>query len=62
MIDKLRALQAMLGDRPIEIEVDGGINAETAPRAIRAGANVLVAGSSIFGSADYAEAIRGLRS
>jgi ribulose-phosphate 3-epimerase len=62
MIDKLRALQAMLGDRPIEIEVDGGINAETAPRAIRAGANVLVAGSSIFGSADYAEAIRSLRS
>ena len=45
----------------IDIEVDGGINAETAPIAIESGANVLVAGTSIFHATDYAEAIRELR-
>jgi ribulose-phosphate 3-epimerase len=45
----------------IDIEVDGGINAETAPIAIENGANVLVAGTSIFHATDYAEAIRELR-
>ncbi len=45
-----------------DIEVDGGINAATAQLAISNGANVLVAGTSIFKSADYAEAIRALRS
>ena len=38
----------MVGDRPIHIEVDGGVTAETAPLAIAAGANVLVAGSAVF--------------
>src|SRR5205807_3483470 len=48
-------------ERKIDIEVDGGINPETAPVSIRNGANVLVAGTSIFGASDYAEAIRELR-
>jgi ribulose-phosphate 3-epimerase len=45
----------------IDIEVDGGINAETARLSIGNGANVLVAGTSIFHAKDYAEAIRELR-
>lgn len=44
-----------------DIEVDGGINAETAHLSIGNGANVLVAGTSIFTAADYAKAIRDLR-
>jgi len=49
--------------RPIELEVDGGINAETAPQVVAAGADVLVAGTATFtgGSAAYAENIRRLR-
>jgi ribulose-phosphate 3-epimerase len=45
----------------IDIEVDGGINAETARLSIQNGANVLVAGTSIFHTKDYAKAIRDLR-
>ena len=48
-------------DRKIDIEVDGGINAETAQVSIQNGANVLVAGTSIFRTHDYAKAIRDLR-
>ena len=48
-------------DRKIDIEVDGGINAETARISIQNGANVLVAGTSIFKTDDYAKAIRELR-
>jgi len=48
-------------DRKIDIEVDGGINAETARVSIQNGANVLVAGTSIFRAPDYAKAIRHLR-
>ena len=47
--------------RKIDIEVDGGINAETARLSIQNGANVLVAGTSIFHAKDYREAIRELR-
>ena len=39
-------------DRPINIQVDGGVNNETAPQGIKAGANVLVAGSAIFSGSD----------
>ncbi len=60
MLAKLRALRDLIGDRPIRVEVDGGINAETAPRAVEAGADVLVAGSAIFGDDDYASAIAAL--
>ena len=48
-------------DRKLDIEVDGGINAGTAKLSIENGANVLVAGTSIFHSKDYAKAIRQLR-
>jgi ribulose-phosphate 3-epimerase len=47
-IEKIARLRAMAGDRPIDIEVDGGVTPETAPRIVRAGANVLVAGSAVF--------------
>lgn len=48
MADKIRALRAMIGDREIHIEVDGGIDPRTAPLAVEAGADVLVAGSAVF--------------
>ena len=64
-LDKLRTLRTMIAaqDRPIDLEVDGGINAETAPLAIAAGANVLVAGTAVFqgGPDRYAANIRRLR-
>lgn len=59
MLRKISCVRAMLGDR--DLEVDGGIDADTAPAVIEAGANVLVAGSFIFGSASYREAIQKLR-
>ncbi|HLI59412.1 MAG TPA: ribulose-phosphate 3-epimerase [Solirubrobacteraceae bacterium] len=52
-IDKLHRLRRMLPDE-VGVEVDGGINEQTAPRVARAGANLLVAGSAVFGSADPA--------
>jgi ribulose-phosphate 3-epimerase len=67
-IDKVRRLRAMLGDRPVHVEIDGGVTRETAPLVAAAGADVLVAGSAVFagGSADdpaaYAENIRAIRS
>ena len=48
-------------EAPLDITVDGGINSETARLSIQNGANVLVAGTSIFHAKDYAEAIRELR-
>jgi ribulose-phosphate 3-epimerase len=62
-VDKVRRLRAMLDARGLnaDIEVDGGINAQTAQRVVEAGASVLVAGSYVFGAKDYAEAIRSLR-
>jgi len=61
MYDKLQALRDLVGERPIRIQVDGGINEETAPMAVAAGANVLVAGSGIFKHEDYGVAIHSLR-
>jgi ribulose-phosphate 3-epimerase len=59
--DKIRRLRAMAPD--IQIEVDGGIDAKTAPLAVKAGATLLVAGSSVFGHKNGIEAgIRALRS
>ncbi|MGK9199103.1 MULTISPECIES: ribulose-phosphate 3-epimerase [Sinorhizobium] len=46
--EKIRRIKSMIGSRPIEIEVDGGIAPDTAGVAAKAGANVLVAGSAIF--------------
>ena len=61
--DKIARLRALIGARPIHIEVDGGITAETAPMAGRAGADVLVAGSAVFrgGAAAYGANIAAIR-
>jgi ribulose-phosphate 3-epimerase len=48
MIEKIATVKAMIGARPINLEVDGGITPETAPLVTKAGANVLVAGSAVF--------------
>jgi ribulose-phosphate 3-epimerase len=48
VIEKIARLKAMVAGRPIDIEVDGGITPETAPRVVAAGANALVAGSAVF--------------
>jgi ribulose-phosphate 3-epimerase len=50
-----------LGGRDIALQVDGGVTPATAPRCIAAGADVLVAGTAVFGAADYAGAIASLR-
>ncbi|WP_108659769.1 ribulose-phosphate 3-epimerase [Acuticoccus kandeliae] len=59
--EKIASVKRLVGDRPIRIEVDGGITAETAPAAKAAGADVLVAGSAVFGKSDYRQAIAALR-
>lgn len=47
-LEKIRRVREMIGDRPIDLEVDGGVTPETAPLVVEAGANVLVAGSAVF--------------
>jgi ribulose-phosphate 3-epimerase len=47
-VEKIRRVKALVGSRPIDIEVDGGVTPETAPEVVKAGANVLVAGSAVF--------------
>ena len=47
-IDKIKAVRDLVSSKPINIQVDGGVNNEIAPQVIKAGANVLVAGSAIF--------------
>jgi ribulose-phosphate 3-epimerase len=65
--DKVVELRAMIGDRPVHIEIDGGVTPATAPGLVKAGADVLVAGSAVFkgGSvsdpAPYGENIRAIR-
>ena len=48
MTAKVRELRAMIGDRPVHIEIDGGVDPTTAPALVAAGADVLVAGSAVF--------------
>ncbi|MDE2562647.1 MAG: ribulose-phosphate 3-epimerase [Sphingomonadales bacterium] len=48
MVDKVRRIRAMLGERPVHVEVDGGVDPVTAPRVCAAGADALVAGSAVF--------------
>jgi ribulose-phosphate 3-epimerase len=48
VVEKTARIKAMIGDRPIDIEIDGGVTPETAPLVAAAGANVLVAGSAVF--------------
>jgi ribulose-phosphate 3-epimerase len=59
--EKIASVKRLVGDRPIRVEADGGVTAATAPGARAAGADVLVAGSAVFGAADYAAAITALR-
>ena len=62
-LSKVSRLKTMIDqqNRPILIQVDGGINDITAPQIINAGADILVAGSAIFGNADLAAAIQKLK-
>jgi len=48
VVDKITRIRDMLGGRDVDIEVDGGITAETAPLVVSAGATALVAGSAVF--------------
>ena len=64
VLEKIRRFKRMIGDRPIEIEVDGGVAPNTALRLIEAGATAMVAGSAVFkgepgGYAANIEALRG---
>jgi len=60
-LDKIRSIRKMIGKAPIHLEVDGGINAVTAPLVAEAGANVIVAGSGVFKGGNYAEDIAAIR-
>jgi ribulose-phosphate 3-epimerase len=54
-VEKIRALRAMIGDRPVHIEVDGGVTVATAPLVTAAGADVLVVGSAVFKGGSVAD-------
>ena len=54
-VEKVKRLRAMIGDRPIHIEIDGGVTPETAPLVAAAGADVLVAGSAVFKGGSVAD-------
>jgi ribulose-phosphate 3-epimerase len=62
-MDKIRQLRKRIDDQglKVEIEVDGGVKPENAASIIDAGADILVAGSAVFGKKDYAAAIRGIK-
>lgn len=63
VVPKIRHIKRLIGERglPVEIEVDGGIDAKTAPVVAGAGASILVAGSAIFGQKDRRAAIESIR-
>ncbi|PZQ79971.1 MAG: ribulose-phosphate 3-epimerase [Ancylobacter novellus] len=63
VMDKVRQISAMIGDRPIDIEIDGGVTKDTAAACTAAGANALVAGSAVFkgGPSAYAGNIDAIR-
>ena len=60
-LEKIRRIRQMIGDRPIDLEVDGGVNVDTLKDVVDAGANVLVAGSAVFKGDDYGATIGTLR-
>jgi ribulose-phosphate 3-epimerase len=63
-LDKIKDLRALVGGRPIDIEIDGGVTADNAARVVQAGANVLVAGSAVFkgaNSSSYKSNIEAIR-
>ena len=61
MLEKIRRTRAIIGSRPIWLQVDGGISIETIEAAAHAGADTFVAGSAVFNSMDPAEMVRTLR-
>ena len=62
-LEKIARIRAMIGDRPIDLEVDGGVTADNAGAIAKAGANWLVAGSAVFkgGAEHYATNIEAIR-
>jgi len=60
-IDKLREVRTLIGARPIDIEIDGGITPDNTARVVQAGANVLVAGSAVFKGGNYNGNIAAIR-
>ena len=64
VVPKIRHISRLIRERGlrVEIEVDGGVDAKTAPHVVAAGATILVAGSAVFGQTDRADAIERLRS
>jgi ribulose-phosphate 3-epimerase len=61
-IAKVRQVKTLVGKRPIEISVDGGVNRDKAGLLAQAGVTILVAGTAVFGAQDPAQAIKDLRS
>ncbi len=51
-LERISGMRAILSGRPVDLQVDGGVTLENAPSCVRAGANILVAGSSVFGAED----------
>jgi ribulose-phosphate 3-epimerase len=60
-IEKLRDVRTLVGARPIDIEIDGGVTVQNAADVVRAGANVLVAGSAVFKGGNYKANIAAIR-
>ncbi|MEZ0278706.1 MAG: ribulose-phosphate 3-epimerase [Methylibium sp.] len=60
-LGKIRAIRKMIGARPIHVEVDGGINADTVKLVVEAGANAIVAGSAVFKGGAYEKNIDAIR-
>ena len=60
-LDKIKDLRALVGGRPIDIEIDGGITADNAAKVVQAGANVLVAGNAVFKGGNYKGNIAAIR-
>jgi len=60
-LDKIRNVRALVGARPIDIEIDGGVTADNAAEVVRAGANVLVAGNAVFKGGNYKGNIAAIR-
>lgn len=63
VVDKITQIRALIGERPIALEIDGGVTPQTAPLCIKAGADTLVAGSAVFkgGPSAYADNIAAIR-
>lgn len=59
--DRIKTLRSILNNNRVDIEVDGGVNAENSTGCVKAGCNILVAGSSVFNSNDYKKNIDDIR-